>query len=730
MARPVESARAEALELPAAILIVDDTPAKRLAMQSILEPAGYVVVEAGSGEDALHAVRARSFAVILMDVQMPGMDGYETAKLIRLRRESEHTPIIFVTAHARDEAQVPLAYANGAVDFVFAPLVPEILRAKVAVFVELFLKSRELEHSLKEVTALGNQSRDNETRIRSVLENVADGIVTLSGAGLIESFNAAAVRLFGLSEEEAIGRPFASILGPDATVLFGRGTAPEDEVLSQACGRSLTVTGLRSDGSVFGMGLDLRDVQLGARTVYIACMRDISERQAHNDTLEYRALHDDLTDLPNRVLFRDRLGQEIRTAVRAGRPLSVLLLDLDGFKEINDRFDHHHGDVLLRLVARRLTECLRDSDTVARLGGDEFAILPGGRTDLVGAASLAWKIEQALEPGFLVEGHVVDVRASIGIALLPDHGDNVHDLLRRADLAMYDAKRSGGGYAVFAVEQEEAPARRLALLGDLRHCVAREELVLHYQPKIDLATRETIGVEALVRWNHPVRGLLMPGDFMPEVENNDLMISITDWVISESLRTLRGWRDQGFDLTMAVNLGARCLGAGTGLFETVDQLTETWGIPPDKVTFELTESALLDTTVPGLLERLQDMDERLSIDDFGTGYSSLVYLQRLPVVEIKADRSFVSSLASVEDDAVIVRAIIDLAHNLGVTVVAEGVEDERTMELLVEYGCDAAQGYFFSRPLPQEELLRWLVDSPFGQSRGAAAIVPAVPALI
>ena len=310
--------------------------------------------------------------------------------------------------------------------------------------------------------------------------------------------------------------------------------------------------------------------------------------------------------------------------------------------------------------------------------------------------------------------------ASIGITLAPLHGDNVGDLLRRADLAMYDAKQSGTGYALFATEQEETPARRLALLGDLRRCIERDELVLHYQPKIDLATQQTIGVEALLRWNHPSGRLLMPAEFMPEVERSDLIVPMTEWVINEALCQLQRWREAGYDLTMAVNLGARCFAEGTALFETVDEIILKCGIPADKLTFELTESALIDTAVPGILARLQTMGERLSIDDFGTGYSSLVYLQRLPVVEIKADISFVMTMSSVKEDAVIVRSIIDLAHNLGVKVVAEGVEDRATMDLLNEYGCDEAQGYFFSRPMSGGEVVPWLEASAFGSARSPA----------
>jgi len=691
---------------PAAILVVDDNADKRLTITSVLESLGHTIVEVDSGEGALRAVMEHTFAVILLDVQMPEMDGYETAGLIRLRRECEHTPIIFITAHAAEQAKVPVAYANGAADFIFAPIVPGILRAKVTVFVELFLNARELERA-------ATRFRDSEAQIRSVLEHVADGIITLGHDGLIRSFNRAAVEMFGYTEQEAVGRPFATMVGPKHPDDFATQAEAELRLLTPGT-RAAESVGRRKNRSTFPIELDMSVVQLGAGTIHIGCARDISERQTYTEALQHQALHDNLTGLPNRVLFKDRVEFAVRAALRTGQSLALLVMDLDDFKQVNDTLGHQHGDELLKLVTERLVGCLRSGDTVARLGGDEFAILPAGDLDLTGAATIVWKIQQALEPTFIVNGHAIEVKASIGVTIAPGHGDNIGDLLRRADLAMYDAKRSGSGFALFAAEQEETPARRLALLGDLRRCVSRNELVLHYQPKIDLATGETPGVEALIRWNHPSGRLVMPAEFMPEVERSELMIPITEWVINEALRQLRIWRDKGYDLTMAVNVGARCLAAGTELFETVDALTEKWGIPPDKLTFELTESALIDTTVPGILERLQKMDERLSIDDFGTGYSSLVYLQRLPVVEIKADQSFVTTMCTVTDDAVIVRSIIDLAHNLGVKVVAEGVEDQATVDRLNQYGCDQAQGYFFSRPMPGDDLIPWLDSSSHG----------------
>jgi predicted signal transduction protein with EAL and GGDEF domain len=348
--------------------------------------------------------------------------------------------------------------------------------------------------------------------------------------------------------------------------------------------------------------------------------------------------------------------------------------------------------------------------------------------------AVAWKIERTCAAGFKIDGEIVHVSASIGIAMYPQHGQTTAELLRRADIAMYVAKRSGRGHAVSDAAQEKQTAHQLALLVDLRQCIARDELVLHYQPKIDLESREICGVEALLRWHHPAHGLLGPASFIPEVERIEMIEPVTKWVLNEALRQQRVWHDQGIDLTMAVNISARSLGSSSDLPEIVAELIEAWGTPPDRLTLELTEGALIEAAAPGILTRLHDMGQNLSIDDFGTGYSSLAYLQRLPVDELKIDRSFVMRLGAASDDAVIVRSTIDLAHNLGLSVVAEGVEDELAMEVLSAYGCDSAQGYFFSRPCPADELTAWLSVSPFGAdlvratSPAGNGQVPASPA--
>ena len=360
---------------------------------------------------------------------------------------------------------------------------------------------------------------------------------------------------------------------------------------------------------------------------------------------------------------------------------------------------------------------LRDGDTVARLEGDEFGVLPAGESDIESAAATAWKLREAFAHPFHVAGHVIATQASIGIAFFPQHGRAATDLLRRADVALRQAKSTGSGLAVFVSDPEDHTERRLILLSELRDGIPRGELVLHYQPKVELRSElRTVGVEALVRWQHPTRGLLMPGDFMPEADRSALIEPLTRWVLDAALRQQSVWNEAGLDMTMAVNISALSLTSGSDLPDTVAKLTAAWGIAPGNLILELTESALITAEAPDVLQLLHEMGERLAIDDFGTGHSSLVYLQRLPLDELKVDRSFVTNLATVAGDAVIARSTIDLAHNLGLSVVAEGVEDRAALEQLLEYGCDCAQGYLFSRPLPAAELTEWLSESPHGMS--------------
>ena len=717
---PVEDTPVSQALVPA-ILVVDDNAAKRIAVRAMLASLGYCVIEVDSGREALRAVLRRTFAMILMDVRMPTLDGYETAKLIRQRPQSELTPIIFMTAFGGDEAEAAAAYASGAVDFIFTPILPDVLRAKVSAFVDLFVQSQELQRSLESITALNAELRASEVRARAVLQNVADGIVTAGEGGLIESFNRSARQLLGYREEEVIGQPLKLIVAPTHQDEFSESARAKWSLLNatEIPAESTETVGCRRDGSCFPMEMGISEMEIGERTFTIVCIRDVSGRKAYTEALANRALHDDLTGLPNRTLFADRVDRTIACGDRADESRAVLLVDLDKFRAINEAFGREKGDSLLQAVAARLSGAMRESDTVGRLGGDSFGLLPSGETDVEAAAAIGWKIREAFKDPFLVTGDAVELRASIGIALCPQHGHSTADLLRRSDLAMREAKRTVNGIAVFVADPADKTARRLTLLTDLRDGIPRGELVLHYQPKVDLTDgQRTTGVEALVRWRHPTEGLLMPAQFMPEAERTELIEPLTNWVLNEALHQQRVWSDAGLDLTMAVNISARSLTRHSGLPDSVAKLTETWGIPPGRLILELSENAIIDGDVAESLERLHAMGERLSLDDFGTGHSSLVYLQQLTIDEIKIDRSFVKNLVSDPSDAVIVRSTVELGHNLGLTVVAEGVESKTALGVLMEYGCDSAQGYYFSRACPADELTAWLTKSPFGAAVG------------
>jgi diguanylate cyclase (GGDEF)-like protein/PAS domain S-box-containing protein len=696
-----------------AILVVDDNEVKRIALRAMLAPLGYPVVEVDSGRAALRAVASQTFALILMDVRMPTLSGFETAKLCRKQGAKARTPIIFITAIGGDETEASSAYASGAVDFIFTPVLPDLLRAKVSAFVDLFLQSQELQRSLESITMLNSALRESDLRTQAVLDNVSDGIFILDEDGTIESVNRSVGHLFGYCADAPVGRPFTAMIAPErrAEFLGIHSMRARPVAAGDTPGRAIETLGCREDGSTFPMELERGEVMHGSQKLTLASVRDISERQAHTEALEHLALHDGLTGLANRTLFGDLMSRALKAAKRNDDPHAVLVMDLDGFKQVNDTLGHDAGDTLLKLVGERLVGTLREGDTVARLGGDEFGILPAEATDMSGAAALALKIEQTFQQPFVINREDVRVSPSIGIALFPEHGGTTASLLNSADLAMYAAKRSGVGHAVFDPAHEAQTASQLALLVDLRHCVSRDELVLHYQPKVDLANGKISGVEALIRWRHPRHGLLAPASFMPEVERTQLNVPVTRWVLNEALHQQRSWRDEGLDLAMAVNVSSRSLRHDNGLADTVTEMTTLWDTPPGRLTLELTEGALIEETAPEVLARLHEMGERLSIDDFGTGYSSLAYLQRLPVDELKIDRSFVMNLAALSDDAIIVRSTIDLAHNLGLTVVAEGVECEDAAKMLVAYECDGAQGFHFGRPSTGKELTALLADS-------------------
>jgi diguanylate cyclase (GGDEF)-like protein len=452
------------------------------------------------------------------------------------------------------------------------------------------------------------------------------------------------------------------------------------------------------------------------RIVWGASLR--LRRQAAEN--EHLALHDPLTDLPNRTLFHDRAQQAILAARRDESGVALMILDLDRFKEVNDTLGHHNGDLLLQEIGARLRGGLRESDSVARLGGDEFGLLLPRVADGNEALMLGERVREVLRRPFTLEGVTLDLEASIGVALYPEHGEDVDTLLQRADVAMYLAKEDRSGCELYAADRDEYSPHRLALAAELRRALDEHELVLHYQPKADLNDGRIVAVEALVRWQHPEHGLLAPNQFVPLAEATGLVRELTLRVLDEALRQQRAWRDEGIDIRVAVNLSARDLYDLT-LPGSTAKLLAAHGVPATALELEITESVIVADPMRArsILSRLSEMGIVLAVDDYGTGYSSLCYLKRLPIDEMKIDRSFVMQMADDRSDAAIVRSTVELGRNLGLKVVAEGVETAAAWAHLKALGCDFAQGYYLSKPVPAAQIEALVTASNSPAARAA-----------
>ena len=548
--------------------------------------------------------------------------------------------------------------------------------------------------------------RQLELFMRSVVENSFDGILTIERDGRVRTANRAAGIAFGEDADSLAGRPVIELIPDLADMLAAGGRTAESGPLGQR-----ETVGLRSDGRSFPLEVGLSQVATDGGSVTVAILRDITERKRHEAELEHQAMHDSLTGLPNRTLLSDRLGHAVAHAKRFGKPIALLLLDLDRFKAINDTLGHQIGDRLLCQVAERLTGPLRACDTIARLGGDEFAMVLSEVTDLASVEAVARRVVESLCEPFSIEDLSLEIGASIGIALYPQHAAEPERLLQCADVAMYIAKREGKGVAVYDAARDHNSVRHLTITGELRKAIEAQQLCFHYQPKIDLVSGRVIGVEALIRWEHPDLGFVPPDEFIQHAEQTGLIEPITFWGFEQACSQYEDWRQRSLDFGIAVNLSVRCLHDET-LPERLIDVLEKWSVPPEKITVEITETAIMSDPerVGANVARLHEYGMRLSIDDFGTGHSSLAYLRRLPLDELKIDRSFVMQMTENDDDAVIVRSTVDLAHSLGLKVVAEGVESEHHLQILRDLDCDTAQGYFIGRPMTVEKLEAWHRD--------------------
>jgi diguanylate cyclase (GGDEF)-like protein/PAS domain S-box-containing protein len=673
------------------ILVADDDPMMRLLAAKAFEKTGFQVREAENGQEAVAIFDEARPDIVMMDVMMPLMDGFSACVEIRKRPYGELTPVLMVTG-LDDVDSIHHAYEAGATDFVTKPINWLILGHRVRYMLRA---SRSLE-------AL----HDSEERYALASQGANDGLWDWNLKTNEIHFSSRWKGMIGHGDHE---------IGKTPGEWFDR-IHPDDidqarvELDAHLSGVSPNFESehrlLHKDGTYRWMltrGLAIRD-ESGTPYRMAGSQTDTTERKSLSEQLLRDAFYDSLTKLPNRALFMDRLGH----AVARGRRLknhrcAVLFLDLDRFKLVNDSLGHMLGDALLVETAERIGRLIRPGDTIARWGGDEFVILLEDVREVGCASLVAERIQGLFRTPFSLDGHEVFTTVSIGIVVGSEDYARPEELLRDADIAMYRAKEERGSSVTFDRSMHRSAIELLELENDLRRAMERREFRMFYQPIVDLETGKLAGLEALIRWMHPTRGLVFPGSFIHVAEENGLIVPIGEWVLREVCRQIREWQDAGANVRVAVNLSARQL-KDRNLPIILPEILKETGVSPDSIDLEITESAVINNweLVGDTLSALQSLGFRLCLDDFGTGYSSLSYLHRLPVTKLKIDRSFLEKMAYSTEHSGIVQTILDLAGRLKMDMVAEGIETEGQLARLKEMKCKLGQGYLFARPLDEE----------------------------
>ncbi len=706
------------------VLIVEDAPASLKLLSDLLSAAGYAVRQAPNGELALWTAQARPPELILLDVRMPGIDGFEVCRRLKESAALRGVPVIFLSAQHDTDDKVR-GFALGAVDFIAKPFQAEEILARTDAHVRLgraqqalAAERANLERRVDERTAeLAQLARSLEDEVRArraneeflrlsgqVFEATLDAIVITDAGGHIVTSNPAFSRISGYAADEVAGWPALRLAAAEAEPELA--AAMVHAVLD--CGQwSGEVLARRKGGDSYPGLLSVSTVRApdGAVLNYVAVFLDISERKAEQHLIAFLSHHDALTGLPNRERARERFELARAAALREGRRVVVMCLDLDRFKNINDSFGAPVGDLALQAVAGFLNGCLREGDTAARQGGDEFQIILEDDAALGATLATVEQILRGLREELRVGGQQLSLTTSIGIAVYPSDGDSLDELLRNADTALVRAKETGRDNYAFFTERMDIDVRaRLAIQTQLRGAVARGEFAVHYQPQVCLRSGAMLGSEALLRWNNPVLGAVAPGRFIPLAEEYGLITAIGEWVLDSVCAQIGRWEAAGLgQIKVAVNLSGSQF-AQDRTVQFVEATLRKYGIAAACLGIEITEGTVMgdpDRAVAAL-KRLKDIGVGVSLDDFGTGYSSLGYLKRFPIDVLKIDKSFVDDVATSTHDAAIALSVISLAHNLNMRVIAEGVETREQMAFLREHGCDEMQGYFFSRPVDAE----------------------------
>ncbi|MDD2924158.1 EAL domain-containing protein [Rhodoferax sp.] len=701
------------MDRPLRILILEDTPTDAELAQRELHKAGVVFVaqRVETRESFVQALDTWHPDLVLADYKLPHFDGLSALELLRQR--SPELPFVFVSGTMGEEFAIETLH-RGASDYVLkghlAKLGPAVMRAlKVA-------ETQSLQRAAEQDLFNSRQM------LRTVLDTIPQRVfwkdLDFNYLGCNRPFAAD----YGYaSPQNLIGKTDFDI-APEVSAQRWR--VEDRQVMASGQPRlNIEESYIKADGSLGWRVVSKAPLcdQAGQVSAILCTYEDITERKANEERARFLVYHDGLTGLPNHLLAFDRLQQAMAYADREGNKVALLFLDLDNFKTINDSLGHTVGDKLIRKVATRISQCVRDTDTVSRQGGDEFLIVLPALSDTDAGAPVLDKLLQSIHRPMTIDGHELSTTVSIGIAMYPDDGRDFESLMKKADTAMYQAKEAGRNtYRFFNRQMNDDVLENLKMRSGMGHALEHGEFVLHYQPQIDLRSGALMGVEALIRWQHPALGLVPPGRFIPVAEETGVIVAVGEWVLMEACRQAAVWQQSGLPkVSVAVNLSAIQFQRGNLEAIVLRALSQS-GLDPALLELELTESILIRNTetILATVQRLKLLGVMLSIDDFGTGYSSLSYLKRFRVDKLKIDQSFVRDLAHDPDDAAIVRAVVQMAHSLGLRTIAEGVEDDHVLNHLRIFHCDEAQGYHIAKPLTAAEMTSYLIAE---QQRGDLA---------
>lgn len=701
------------------ILLVDDEPRMLSSLSELLSLSGYQTVSAVGGLEAIKQLQQQDFCLMLLDLKMPGFSGHQVMDYVE--EKSLDTTVIVMSGEVSYDAMSQVLRRR-AYDYVKKPYAPDELLQTI----ENALKQRRLK---KEKAQIAEQLKESEQLYRYMVDSSPDIVYMLDEDGKFTFVNDRVVQLLGYQKVELMGRHYSEIVCLDDTEkachVFNErriaSRAPHNVELRLRCRDRSQKQGCFETNTIpieiNATGIYRGDHIEGKRFVgTYGVIRDISDRKEAERTIKFQAYHDLLTRLPNRALFKDRLNLAVAHAKRAHQQLAVMFLDLDRFKLVNDSLGHIFGDQLLQVVTQRLRECVREGDTLARFGGDEFTLLLPQITSGADSEVIARKIIDRFKEPFFIENNELYVTISIGIAVYPQDGSSMDELIKCSDTAMYYVKGRGkNAFQFFSSEMNEISLQRLSLERDLRKALEQKQFELYFQPQVevDAYSSTIVAAEALIRWHHPIHGLLGPNEFISIAEDSGLILPIGEWVIEEACATLCAWKDAGFDnIRIAINLSALQV-EHKNFVDGFIRIIDKYGIDGSNLEAEITENLIMQDMESNIqkLHRLSQHGVKIAIDDFGTGYSSLSYLQKLPIHTLKIDRSFITAIDREAAEVCIVDAIVAMARGMKLDLIAEGVESKNQVDYLLRVGCSCMQGYYFGKPQPSEQMLLLLAKN-------------------